>query len=75
MGKLELRIECLNIPHEAWLKVDALAAGNDFIEVTPQELIDLIGFGGGFFNSAKFNDTERFLVNAYYELGRRLSEK
>lgn len=70
--KTTIRTELLNIPLDAWKKIDQITFNGYSIEVTPKELIDLIGFDGGQFLSGKLNEEERIFVNVYYELGRAL---
>ena len=73
--KTKIRIEVLNISIDNWKKIDQIKFNCDHIEVTPKELIDLIGFDGGQFLSGKLNDEERFFVHAYYKLGRALAKQ
>lgn len=70
--KTKIRTEVLNISLDNWKKIDQITFNGYQIEVTPEELIGLIGFDGGQFLSGKLNDEERTFVNAYYELGRSL---
>jgi hypothetical protein len=51
--KTKIRTEVLNIPLDAWKKIDEITFNGYQIEVTPKELIDLIGFDGGQFLSGK----------------------
>ncbi len=69
--KTKIRTEVFNISLDNWKKIEAFAFNGYQIEVTPQELIDLIGFEGGSVLSGKLNDEERVFVDAYYELGRK----
>jgi hypothetical protein len=73
--KTKIRTEVLNISLDAWKKIDQITFNGYQIEVTPKELIDLIGFDGGQFLSAKLNDEERIFVDDYYELGRALAKQ
>ncbi len=69
--KQKIRIEVLNISLDGWEKVKQISSDN-IINVTPKELIDLIGFDGGQFLSGKLNEDERIFVDNYYKLGRTL---
>jgi len=71
--KTKIRTEILNISLDAWKKIDQITFNGYQIEVSPKELIDLIGFDGGHFLSGKLNDEERIFVNSYYELGRKIA--
>jgi hypothetical protein len=73
--KTKIRTEVLNISLDNWKKIDQITFNGYQIEVTPEELIGLIGFDGGQFLSGKLNDEERTFVDTYYELGRSLSDK
>ena len=72
--KTKIRTEVLNITLDAWEKIKQITV-NGQIEVTPKELIDLIGFDGGQFLSGKLNDEERIFVDSYYKLGRALAKQ
>ena len=72
--KTIIRTEVLNITLDAWKKIDQITFNGYQIEVTPKELIDLIGFDGGQFLSGKLNKEERLFVDAYYELGNSLNK-
>ena len=65
--KQKIRIEVLNISLDGWEKVKQISSDN-IINVTPKELIDLIGFDGGQFLSGKLNEDERIFVDNYYKL-------
>ncbi len=66
--KTKIRTEVLNLISADWKIIDKIKT-NDHIEVTPQELIDLIDFYGGQFLTAKLNPEERVFADAYYDLG------
>ena len=72
--KTKIRTEVLNITVDAWEKIKQITV-NGQIEVTPKELIDLIGFDGGQFLSGKLNDEEHIFVDSYYKLGRALEKQ
>ena len=72
--KTKIRTEVLNITLDAWKKIKQITV-NGQIEVTPKELIDLIGFDGGHFLSGKLNDEERIFVDNYYKIGRALEKQ
>jgi hypothetical protein len=71
MTKELIRSDILNLTLEEWEKVNEIEKSG-FIEVTPMELLDLIGFHGGIFFSSKANERETEFINSYYEIGRRL---
>jgi len=71
MTKELIRTDVLNLTLKQWEKVKEIEKVG-FIEVTPRELINLIGFHGGMFLSAKANEREQKFINCFYELGRRL---
>ena len=73
--KTKIRIEVLKISMDNWRKIDQITFNGYQIEVTPKELIDLIGFDDGQFLSGKLNDKERIFVDIYYKLGRALAKK
>ncbi len=75
MTKTKIRLEVLNISLTAWKKVERIAFNGYEIEVTPKELMDLIGFDGGQFLSRKLNDSERAFVDEYYRYGNELLEQ
>ena len=72
--KTKIRTEVLNLTLDTWQKIKQITV-NGQIEVTPKELIDLIGFDGGQFLSGKLNDEERIFVDSYYKLGRALEKQ
>ena len=72
--KTKIRTEVLNITLDAWKKIKQITV-NGQIEVTPKELIDLIGFDGGHFLSGKLNDEEQIFVDNYYKIGRALEKQ
>ena len=71
--KTEIRLEVLNISATNWKAVETICTNNVSINVTPTELMDLIGFSGGMFLSGKLNEQEQLFVQEYYKLGRKLS--
>jgi hypothetical protein len=71
--KTLIRIEVLNLTSNAWKKIDEITFNGYQINVTPKELIDLIGFDGGNFLSGKLNQEEKEFVDAYYKLGSELT--
>jgi hypothetical protein len=70
--KTKIRIEVLNMPLRGWHNLKRMIVDDYYIEVTPKGLIDLIGFDGGHFLSAKLNEQEQAFVNEYYKIGREL---
>ena len=72
--KTKIRTEVLNLTLDTWQKIKQITV-NGQIEVTPKELIDLIGFDGGQFLSGKLNDEERIFVDSYYKFGRALEKQ
>jgi len=68
-----IRIDVMNLTLKQWEKVMKIEK-TVFIDVTPKELIDLIGFDGGMFFSGKTNEREKIFVNSFYELGRALGK-
>lgn len=73
--KTYLRLEIFNLSIENWNKIEETSLDGFRIYMTPNELIDLIGFDGGQFLSGKLNYEERIFVDAYYELGRALAKQ
>jgi len=74
MKKTKIRTEVLNITMDNWKKIDQITFNGYQIEVTPKELIELIGFDGGQFLSSRLNDDEKVFVYEYYNLGRALAK-
>ena len=72
--KTKIRREVLNLTLKNWEKIDKITINGYYIEVTPKELIDLIGISGGSFIGGKLNNEERLFVDEYYKLGRELSQ-
>lgn len=70
-----VRLEVLYLSSDNWKKINEIAFNGYQINVTPKELIDLIGFDGGNFLSGKLNEEEKVFVDAYYELGRSLNNQ
>lgn len=69
-----IRTDIMNLTLKQWEKVKEIEKAG-FIEVTPKELIDLIGFDGGMFFSGKTNEREKKFVNSFYEIGRALANE
>jgi len=71
MEKEIIRTEVMNLTLRQWEKVKEIEKVG-FIDVTPEELIDLIGFDGGMFFNGKTNEREKKFVNSFYDIGRAL---
>jgi hypothetical protein len=74
MKKELIRTVVMNLTLKQWEKVHEIEKVG-FIEVTPKELIELIGFGGGMFLSGKTNEREEKFINSFYEIGRALAKE
>ena len=72
MKKELIRTSVMNLTLKQWEKVKEIEKSG-FIEVTPKELINLIGFSGGMFFGEKTNEREKAFVNSFYEHGRILA--
>ena len=71
MEKELIRTEILNLSLSQWEKVKEIEKSG-FIDVSPKELIDLVGFSGGMFFSGKTNERETKFINSFYSLVRSL---
>jgi len=71
MKKELIRIDIMNLSLSQWEKIREIE-DLGFIDVTPKELIDLIGFSGGMFFSGKANERELKFIEEFYTLGRSL---
>lgn len=71
-GKQLIRTEVMNLTLSQWEKVEKIEKFG-FIEVTPKELIDLIGFDGGMFFSGKTNELENKFIKSFYKMGRTMT--
>lgn len=69
MKKELIRTEIMNLTMKQWNIVKEIEKVG-FIEVTPKQLIDLIGFNGGMFLTAKANEREKIFIDSFYEFGR-----
>jgi hypothetical protein len=74
MKKELIRTDIMNLTTKQWDKVKEIEKVG-FIEVTPKELIGLIGFDGGMFFSGKANEREKVFINSFYETGRALANE
>ena len=72
--KTILRIEIFNISLKQWDIIHENEFNGWQIEVTPQELIDLIGFGGGMFITEKTNEQENKFIEEFYKIGNELNK-
>lgn len=70
MKKKLIRTDVMNFTLKQWEKVHEIEKSG-FIKVTPKELIDLIGFSGGMFFTAKANEREKGLSTLFMNLGER----
>lgn len=59
-----IRTDVMNLTLKQWEKVHEIEKVG-FIEVTPKELIDLIGFDGGMFFSSKTNEREKKFIDSF----------
>jgi len=64
-----IRTEIMNLTLEQWQKVKEIEKSG-FIEVTPTQLIKLIGFSGGMFFTGKANKLEAKFIKEFYRKGR-----
>ena len=72
--KTLIRLEVLNISLENWNKINKITFNGFQINVTPSELINLIGFDSGQFISGKLNNEEKIFVDKYYKLSKILTK-
>ena len=68
LGQLNIRKKVLNIPIEKWKEINNNYPNSDLIQISPFDLIKLIGCNGGEFLSAILNREEKIFVNIFYEL-------
>jgi hypothetical protein len=68
MQKELIRTDIMDLTMAQWDKVRQIEKSG-FIEVTPKELIDLIGFTGGMFFGLKANNREKQFIKSFYALG------
>ena len=71
MSKELIRTDIMNLTISQWNKIKEIEKVG-FIEITPRELINLIGFDGGMFFSGKANEREKAFINSFYEIGREI---
>ena len=69
MEKELIRTNILNLTLSQWDKVKEIETAG-FINVTPIELIKLIGFNGGMFLTTKANKRETKFIDNFYKYGR-----
>lgn len=74
MKKELIRTDIMNLTMKQWDKVKEIERAG-FINVTPKELIALIGFDGGMFFTGKANEREKVFINSFYETGRALTNE
>lgn len=74
MGKELIRTEIMNLTMKQWDKVKEIEKAG-FIDVTPKNLISLIGFDGGMFFIGKANEREKVFINSFYKIGRALANE
>jgi hypothetical protein len=67
-----IRTKVLNLSLTQWEKVKRIEV-NGYINITPHELINLIGFDGGMFLSAITNEREMLFIYNFYDIGRKLN--
>lgn len=70
--KVRMNINRLNINQAQWCKIENLVIDN-YIEVTPQELIDLIGCYDRTFTLEILTKEEKIFVDEYYSLGKKMN--
>lgn len=74
MEKTRIRTDIMNLTSAQWYLVHRISHACT-INVTPKELIDLIGFGGGMFFSGKANEQEKQFIDDFYKIGRNEQDK
>lgn len=73
MDKELIRIEIMNLTLDQWKKIEEIEH-HGFVEITPKQFIDLVGFDGGMFFSLKANDRELKFIKEVYKIGNAMNK-